>query len=454
MNGQLEQLAASASSTTFGAGDRFHFNQSQSNVRETLQVQELSQNELHSNFLHMVGSTGGISASDIRGVSGVSRILNTHCQPEQGPILTERTPKSPKLVEPSSRRLHTPLTDIFSSDYECDDHSDDSVIDAMGSTSGNLHHDTTGIRRASMAYFGPSSAVTFMSYLQNAISKNSSLSPSGRAPGERLCDSIPVGESTEWFGRTSVWETPGVEGTGFNPLEFSLPFRRHADTLLSSYWVSVYSLYPFLHKATFLARYAQIWEPAREEPSSPRSQGSDKWKPVPPTPHDKLFYCTLNTVFALGCSFHPQINAQDRAAMSEVYFKRAKRLMTFDILEHGSIQLVQVLLLLGQYLQSTDMVGSCWNIVGLAIRIAQGIGLHLDCLQSSPGRDAPEGRVSKMSQMQVEIKKRVWGGCVLLDRYVTKHLHQVNTFRCRAELSSLYIVYRLHICSHLPRPDL
>jgi hypothetical protein len=63
---------------------------------------------------------------------------------------------------------------------------------------------------------------------------------------------------------------------------------------------------------------------------------------------------------------------------------------------------------MSQYLQSTDMPGLCWNIVGLAIRVGQSIGLHIPRVSSS--------NQSKEAVLMNELRKRVWGGCVTLDR--------------------------------------
>jgi hypothetical protein len=57
---------------------------------------------------------------------------------------------------------------------------------------------------------------------------------------------------------------------------------------------------------------------------------------------------------------------------------------------------------MGGFLQSTNRPNRCWNVVGMAIRIAQGLGLHVE----STGGDLVER----------ETRRRIWWGCVLMDR--------------------------------------
>lgn len=65
---------------------------------------------------------------------------------------------------------------------------------------------------------------------------------------------------------------------------------------------------------------------------------------------------------------------------------------------------VQYLLILGQYLQGTQKSVQAWTVHGLAITTAFQLGLH------SPKTN------KGFPPLECEIRKRVWFGCVLLDR--------------------------------------
>ena len=97
--------------------------------------------------------------------------------------------------------------------------------------------------------------------------------------------------------------------------------------------------------------------------------------------------------------------AEEQDILSNAYFARAQKLLCFNLLEIGHINLVQALLLIGQYLQSTDMPQQCFQCIGLAIWIAQDIGLHI-----------PETCLALETQHDREIALRTWHGCLLMDR--------------------------------------
>jgi hypothetical protein len=65
---------------------------------------------------------------------------------------------------------------------------------------------------------------------------------------------------------------------------------------------------------------------------------------------------------------------------------------------------VQYLLVSGQYLQGTQRSVETWTIHGLAVKIAFQLGLH--------SADAS----LRFPSLEREIRKRVWYGCVMLDR--------------------------------------
>ena len=126
--------------------------------------------------------------------------------------------------------------------------------------------------------------------------------------------------------------------------------------------------------------------------------------------NEPIFFCILNLVFALGAQYSPIVDPGERCETGTAFFQRAKEFIDLDSLEYGDVTLVQALLLAGHYLQSTDKSSMCWNIIGLAIRTSQSIGLD-----KPAHRHSSDGRMSKLEE---EIRKRLWGGCILQDRYV------------------------------------
>ncbi|KAH6994962.1 fungal-specific transcription factor domain-containing protein [Ilyonectria destructans] len=283
-----------------------------------------------------------------------------------------------------------------------DSESTESGVDAMGIAS-SINGITDPHARPPSAYFGPSSTVNLLGEARTAMCRR----PCGHEPlisdGSDPC-TICLKEATSFAGSGS-----GGRNTMFG---FSVPPRPEADSLIASYWGWVHSLYPFLHQPSFEKRYLTIWNPQNESESRYRSTSHSLG--CYDTLDEKLFYCLLNIVFALGALFNPKIDPHDRDRLSRPFFERSKALLDFDLLAQGSLPLVQALLLMGQYLQSTDMSSSCWNIVGLAIRVAQGIGLHHEKRGYAQG-----GRQQRVDQVDTEMRKRAWTGCVFLDRVLS-----------------------------------
>lgn len=170
-------------------------------------------------------------------------------------------------------------------------------------------------------------------------------------------------------------------------IEYILPSRRRADALLSIYWTNVYTLYPYLDKAQILGCYEEIW----------KAEGF--------IPDEKSYMCLINIIFALASQLDSTTPPHLRHQTAHQYYTRGRELL--DIVDAGSIRNVQALLLLGQYFQSTSEPHPCWIFTGLAIRVAQSLGLHL--LETS--ERAADGRTR-------ELMRKVWHGCILMDRVV------------------------------------
>jgi len=164
-----------------------------------------------------------------------------------------------------------------------------------------------------------------------------------------------------------------------------LPPRRTGDHLVDLYFKYVHTLFPWLHEPSFRSHYGELWMTPLD----------------PTTADDPLFYCIVNLVLALGCQF--STFSKDSIHSGNTFFNRAKTLLGLSIFDVGTLEVVQALLLMGGYLQSTNRPNRCWNVLGMAIRVAQGLGLHIE----RSGGDLVER----------EIRRRSWWGCVVMDRY-------------------------------------
>lgn len=198
-----------------------------------------------------------------------------------------------------------------------------------------------------------------------------------------------------------------VNVTTFPRGDFAIPPRDMANELLNCYWTHVHMLYPYLETAAFNRRFERLWSVNRDETAQANGLLTSFDAEENIYSDDAVFFCILNLTFALGCQFSPLINAHDRCATGDVFFRRAEKFVNLDSLGHGDHTLVQALLLMAMFLQSTDMSEKCWNITGVAIRVAQSIGL---CINLEADDEKYQG------QAHCELRKRLWGGCILQDR--------------------------------------
>jgi transcriptional regulatory protein GAL4 len=67
-----------------------------------------------------------------------------------------------------------------------------------------------------------------------------------------------------------------------------------------------------------------------------------------------------------------------------LFYEAARSLLKPEVLESGSINNVQAFLILGNYLQKTDRPNTGYNYLGIALRLAMGLGLHHELPTSSP----------------------------------------------------------------------
>ncbi|OAG40419.1 hypothetical protein AYO21_05319 [Fonsecaea monophora] len=260
-------------------------------------------------------------------------------------------------------------------------------IDAMGAV--------TFAQEEDCAFFGPSSNIAFLRHVSRAVARlTHDPEPWKPSPAEHHSVGF-TGGFINTSGPASPIPTPRDP-----PLDqvniYALPPDSVARELLTWYFSNTGLLFPYIHEHSFMAIFEQA--------------SKDKFKGV-----RRIWLALLNIVFA-----HAVVHAREitttpgsvesasakASAESEIYFRRASGLFN-DKNANGtgtSIEVVQFLLLMGQYLQGTQKSVQTWNTHGLAVRAAFQIGLH----SSDLARVFPP--------QEQEVRKRTWFGCIMLDR--------------------------------------
>ena len=184
--------------------------------------------------------------------------------------------------------------------------------------------------------------------------------------------------------------------------DYLLPPRDMADHLLDCFWDRVYCLYPFFDWASFQNAYENLWTSQSQRGRELSKLNIGLGNVSTSGTGSIVFNCALNIIFAIGCHF-ADIPVVEREAVAHSFFLRAKQHIGLDMLDIRSIGVVQTLLITTLYLQSTPYPHRCWNSIGVACRLAQGLGLH----------EADQYQFK--DPLEQEIQRRTWHGCVMMD---------------------------------------
>jgi len=117
----------------------------------------------------------------------------------------------------------------------------------------------------------------------------------------------------------------------------------------------------------------------------------------------------LNLVLALGCQYQSRKEPGLPHTEAEVFFDRAHALIKFDPVETSnvSVPLLQLMLLMTQYLMGTGNTHKSWGIIGMAVRCCHQLGLH---------RNATYNETALHNPLDRNLAKRVYHGCLMLER--------------------------------------
>ncbi|EAU37638.1 conserved hypothetical protein [Aspergillus terreus NIH2624] len=147
-------------------------------------------------------------------------------------------------------------------------------------------------------------------------------------------------------------DSADVQGNYHRPssITFTPASMSQLEPFIDSYFSLYHCSYPIVHEATFRAQFMEV---------IPRPSGST-WQVL-------LFVVAAIGAFA---------SATQQTDVDLALFEAAKARLSIDVLESGNLILVQALTLISNYLQKRNKPNSGYNYMGLARRVAMGIGLH------------------------------------------------------------------------------
>ncbi|KAL6879354.1 fungal-specific transcription factor domain-containing protein [Trichoderma novae-zelandiae] len=153
--------------------------------------------------------------------------------------------------------------------------------------------------------------------------------------------------------------------------------RHIADSMIDAYFRIYHISYPIVHEPTFRAQYSEVI----------------------PRPNGGSWYILAYVMAALGV----YTTATTLNNLDLDIFHHIKSLLSFDVLEVGSLTMVQALTLISNYQQKRDKPNAAYSYSGLAARMAMALGLHKDF------------QGWKISPLSMEIRRRVWWTLSIFD---------------------------------------
>ncbi|KAJ5085857.1 Lactose regulatory protein LAC9 [Penicillium argentinense] len=148
------------------------------------------------------------------------------------------------------------------------------------------------------------------------------------------------------------------------------------EAYVASYFNEYHTNYPLVHQGLFMAHFHEI------------------------VPRPKYGWTVLMYIVAALGAFMSATSPNDDDL---VLYQCARSHLSVEILEVGSLTLVQSLSLISNYLQKRDRPNSSHNYLGLAVRMAYGLGLHKD-------HPSVEGNL-----LYREIRRRTWWCLYIFD---------------------------------------
>ncbi|GAA5993685.1 hypothetical protein JCM10908_002295 [Rhodotorula pacifica] len=258
---------------------------------------------------------------------------------------------------------------------------------------------------------------------QLSLNENAEVRYHGRSSGLYLISKSQRYRDFFWhFPSSTYW--PPLEGLqrktereilGLKEGEDPLPDLETQSHLLMAYWTYVHPHFPVCYKVAFLRQYRHsLAHPDSTEPSTPAGTGK-----VPTV----LLLC----MFALAARYCDidKTKTEDGKLWpaGQEYLDKARALLNYD---YGSSKLVtvQALLLISYREVGVGAMSSAWMTAGMAIRMAQDLGLF---------RDVEKWFVpiQRFSHEEKQTRKRVWWACVILDRYTASYIGRPGTIHER-----------------------
>ncbi|KAJ9048800.1 hypothetical protein DSO57_1031281 [Entomophthora muscae] len=229
----------------------------------------------------------------------------------------------------------------------------------------------------------------------NVTSKSCSEPPTVRK-SQVLSEVSPpreMGSELSHFSDTMSSRGFQVELPASQPPDYTLPDEDVISELIQLFFSITHPTIRFVHKPTLASRLDSDNKP----------------------------YLLLNGIFALSARFskHPKVATPGRPQYlnGDIFAQRLLSHLSPALLSQPTLDTVQALILLGLHEYGMMMGFSSWSYIGIAIRLAQQLGLHM--IDSYHNKDTFAHRPGSEDWLMTECKRRTWWGCFVADRFAS-----------------------------------
>lgn len=315
-----------------------------------------------------------------------------------------------------------------------DSEDEDDVVDAVGQLS--LNEDEQ------VRYHGKASGLYLLGYNAKEEARNEGgiwRFPKARVwpplPPSATNSTSPVIPSISTLTNSPIENNSPLTSLSVMDRDLSsvMPDLAAQEHLLDIYFTYVHPAFPVLHKEAFWDGYKAHQNPSTADTPSPASDGQSSKSPSPfhrarrnISPLLLLSMFSIAERYSPSSSLPPSSPALSSASSfreptpmwtaGDQYFNVAKNLL--DNTYASSLpSTVQALLLLGYREIGIGAMAQAWVYTGMAVRMAQDLGMH----RAADGwARADVGRLFGPRELQE--RRRIWWGCVILDGYVSTYI--------------------------------
>lgn len=266
------------------------------------------------------------------------------------------------------------------------------------------------IEEQSSAFFGESSNINFTQQLLRAVATvHQGGFPANEAPAPAFGTTHsqpyhPLVSSSS--SSSSILLSSSSSTSPVDTLPTALPSVDEMDSLLTIFFDTAGSVFPFIHEPTLRDTYNEC-----------RRNGFTRAR--------RTWLGTLNMMFAMAANFDRERtpSARKRYERANVFYKRANELCGDLSRRVISLEIVHYLLLVVIHCQGTQRSVQAWNYHGLVVRSAMALGLHRDPTadRSDFGGGGGGGGSggTPLGPVQQEAHRRTWVVIYILDKILS-----------------------------------